>query len=300
VHRLPGLPPPARYRGPVQVPLDPPRVALARLHGPDVDVLCRDKHEQEVKASRFQSNWRSGVVWLGAMLASGAVGYGLGLGFSALSGWLNAVGIIQDPSFAATLRKIFDPTLFAAVGLFTSSVSFFNDNVTGALRPITTRWVMSKSPEKMALDAKLKRELLHNAQVEQTVDARILAGRWTTTEMVTTLKQTLRQVSTELRSGNIEGAAAYLGGDLLASETLWFWVVPQSEAVFDLVRKPIAPYFRGVSDTDMAKLAEATLDYVRHNRQEVADKGRVALGDALTEYYAPMLRQLMRRDASAP
>ena len=260
----------------------------------------RAAHDKEVTASRRQAFRRSAAVWLGAMVASGLVGYGLGAAFSGISGWLNATGVINDPKFHETLKRILDPTLFAVVGMFTAGVaSFFNENVTGPLRPLTTRWVMSRSPEKVTLAKDVQRELIHSWQAEQTVDARVLAGRWNVTEMCMAWKITFREVSRALRAGDIESAAAFLGGDLIASETLWFWVVPSSDAIFNLVRKPISPYLRGASDADLAHLKEATLAYVRQNRREVADPARLGIDDALTEYYAPVLDQLLKRERRA-
>src|SRR4051812_10187871 len=100
---------------------------------------------------------------------------------------------------------------------------------------------MRRTPEQVKLDPKLRGELIHNWQIEQTVDARVIGGRWTATELCTSLKLTFRQVAAELRAGRdasgavsqsaIEAAAAFLGGDLLASETLWFWIIPQSDAI---------------------------------------------------------------------
>ncbi len=298
VSALPGLTVPKRTPPVAHHAAAPaPEPKLAYLPPAKVDILeQRATHDNEVNASRRQAFRRSAVVWLGAMVASGLVGYGLGLAFSGVSGWLNATGVINDPKFHETLKRVFDPTLFAVVGMFTAGVaSFFNENITGPLRPLTTRWVMSASPEKVKLDKDVQRELIHSWQAEQTVDARVLAGRWNVTEMCMAWKLTFREVARAMRAGDIEGAAAFLGGDLIASETLWFWVVPSSDAIFDLVRKPIAPYLRDVSDADLVRLKEATLAYVRKNRREIADPARLGIDDALSEYYAPVVDQLFTR-----
>ena len=280
----------------------PAETKLAYLPPAKLDLLeDRAAHDKEVTASRRQAFRRSAVVWLGAMVASGLAGYGLGLAFGGISGWLNATGVINDPKFHETLKRIFDPTLFAVVGMFTAGVaSFFNENITGPLRPLTTRWVMSRSPEKVKLDPEVQRELIHSWQAEQTVDARVLAGRWNVTEMCMAWKLTFREVARAMRAGDIEGAAAFLGGDLISSETLWFWVVPSSDAIFDLVRKPISPYLRNVSEADLARLKEATLAYVRQNRREIADPARLGIDGALSEYYAPVIDQLLKRAPRAP
>ncbi len=282
-----------------EIPEEPAISAAKTAHLPPakLDIIEeRAAHDKEVKASRRQAFWRSGAVWLGAMLASGVVGYGLGLAFTGISTALNNAGIIADPKFHETLKRVFDPTLFAMVGMFTAGVaSFFNENVTGPLRPLTTRWVMSRSPEKVRLDPQVQAELIHSWQTEQTVDARVLAGRWNVTEMCMAWKITFGEVQRAMRRGDIESAAAFLGGDLISSETLWFWVVPQSDAIFDLVRKPISPHLLAVSDADLTKLKTATLDYVRQNRREIADQARLGVDDAVSEYYAPVLEQLLKR-----
>lgn len=280
--------------------------ALIKREGETLDIrkvnqaIDSASHDDLVKKTRARSLWIGGGIALGGLVAGGLAGYGLGLGFK----WIGTM--VGNPTIAETIQTAFNPVWFSVSGMFVGAASaFFNDNISNPLRAWIIRLGMSKTPDKPNFDPLILAEMIHNWAVEQTVDGRVLGMRYAQTLFNTSLQLSMEAVGTELKAARaatdpklkeeaMSVAAEHLAGMLASSETMWFYITPESVEVFKFMMMLLHPYLTRATEDEKSQLIAKALEIVPSLRPDVQVEGRADLTTAIEKYYKPFLNALMK------
>ncbi|HSI03069.1 MAG: hypothetical protein ACAI38_01875 [Myxococcota bacterium] len=251
----------------------------------------QEEFDKAQAAKNTKAWWKSGVLALGALLATGALGIGVDMGLKAL----------LSPTMASTIQTAISPALWGFTNAIAGAVTFlFIQKVTEPVGAFISRWSAKGSPIQSTHTPEIFKSFIDINEGANAVNSLALSGAISVNSLKNQLQDTIRDARLFIDSASlswdadeaaakIKQAGSMLGRTLIATETLNFSVTPDFPGVMKLLHEALGAYFEDLPEATRNELIAAAIEAVKARRPAPADPRIPTTEAAIKAYYLPML-----------